>query len=156
LAFPSFGTLAVKLIFQVTVGLVIAESLSWPAACASRFAMKQIVIAHSTNVNATATNNKGAIVGTFSTGSSTIGFKANGRVLITLPVGFGNCLPQCFAVPTAINAGGGVAGHILARRSYGFLSKHGAYVNAGGFDLGLGGGSAVGPGLNNRGQEFYN
>jgi hypothetical protein len=146
-----------RAIVRVGVIATVACALAQPAvARGTHFGMKPIVIAGSTNVNATAINNKRAIVGTFDAGSATNGFILRGGVLTTLPPTFAGCVDPCVAVPTAINAAGAVVGQTFFGNSYGFLWRNGAYVGAGGFDLGLGGGYVAGPGLNNKSEEFYN
>lgn len=146
-----------KLIFQVAIGAVIAGSPCQPAiAGATRFALRQIVILGSTNVETAAINNKGAIVGGYLARAASKIFVLSGGVVTVLPPTPAGCSASCIAIPTAINAAGAVVGQTYFGRSYGFLRTKGAYVNAAAFGLGLGGGMVAGPGLNNRGQEFYN
>jgi probable HAF family extracellular repeat protein len=147
----------VRAIVWVSAIATVACALGQPAAAGgTHFGMKPIVIAGSTNVNATAINNKRTIVGFYYTGDVVNGFILGGGVPITLPPTYANCLNPCVAFPTAINAAGDVVGQTFFGESYAFLWRNGSYVGVGGFDLGLGGGYVAGPGLNNKGQEFYN
>jgi probable HAF family extracellular repeat protein len=148
-----------KTIVGVGVAAVVASALSQPASGGdTRFGVTQIVIADTTNVNAVAINNKRAIVGTYTIDSVMHGFVTGNGVLTTLPPTYAGCLDRCVAIPTAINTDGVVAGQTFSGTGYAFLWKDNAYVGAGGFTLGLGlgVGSVAGPGLNDKGQVFYN
>ncbi len=79
-------TRVVRAMVLLSAMAVTACALGPPAvAGGTHFGMKPIVIAGSSNVNATALNNKRAIVGTYSIGSATNGFILSGGVLTVLP-----------------------------------------------------------------------
>jgi probable HAF family extracellular repeat protein len=126
---------------------------------ATRFVLKPISIADGTNVDATAINISGAVVGSYMNASGNpSGFILADGVLTILPPTYQPCIdPQfCAAHPTAINEAGSVVGWTYPGYPQGFLWQDGAYVAAGAFAMGEGGEGANGPGLNKKGMEFFN
>jgi len=148
-----------KLTLQIAAGAAIAGSIYQPAVASdTHFALRQLLIAGSTNVQATAINNRGAIVGTYRTSNSTAGFILVVVAVTVLPPTHHPCLDAyyCAAYLTAINAAGDVAGWSYPGLPVAFLWHDGAYAPDGSFTMGESGEGPSGPGLNNKGEEFFN
>jgi hypothetical protein len=139
-----------------TASLSLALVASQAYAAGTHFGFKQIIIAGSSNVQATALNNKSVIIGDYTDANgASHGFIQNGSSLTMLPQPYSNCNEPSVAHPVALNAAGDVVGtSYCSDANYGFLWHNDAYVKAGAVTMGLGGLPAIG--INNKGEEFYN
>jgi len=102
----------------------------------THFAFKQISVNGSTNVYATAINNKGTIAGAYISGLNAYGFILHGGMATVLPAPCTQNLEQCVPIPTAINGTGTVAGYWItfgATATYGFTWQPGSAILANSF-----------------------
>jgi probable HAF family extracellular repeat protein len=123
----------------------------------TRFKIEQITIPGGSEIQVWGINKEGTIVGGYGSSAGYLPFILSGTTVTTLPPPVTPCPGNyCEAVATAINDAGDVVGQATAA-SYpqGFLWHNGAYVPAGAFRMANSGAVGVGPGISNKGKEFF-
>jgi probable HAF family extracellular repeat protein len=147
--------------FWDNIGLA-AVATSWlcsPAIAGdTHFKIEEITIPGGSEIQALGINNEGVIVGGYGSTAGYLPFILSGTTVTTLPPTVSPCPAQynCQAVATAINDAGDVVGQTAALGyPQAFLWHNGAYVPAGAFRMGSWGDVGDGPGLSNKGKEFF-